>query len=292
MRTLSFIHVLVRTSIAGVLAVALAVPASADPSIIAAGDISCGNPPCRGARGTARLIGRLHPTAVLALGDNQYPDGALRDYRRSYDLTWGRFERKTHPTPGNHDYGSSRAAGYFGYFGARAHRARGGFYSFNLGRWHIISVNSGPGRIPHNSLGWISRNLNADHHLCELAYWHHPRWSSGREHGSDQGMSALWGVLFRAGVDVVLNGHEHNYERFALMAPSGGPAPRIGIREFVVGTGGFSHYRLGNPIRGSQRRIDNTFGVLRMILHERSYSWRFITSGRRVADRGQHACHR
>jgi hypothetical protein len=229
---------------------------------------------------------------VLTLGDNQYNTGAFRDFRDSYDPTWGRFRGRTYPAPGNHDYGTGGADGYFDYFGQRAHRASTGMYSFNLGRWHLVSINTGRGRPTDSQLGWVRRNLANDHHRCELAYWHHPRWSSGHEHGSDPGMSRLWQVLYRAGVDVVLNGHEHNYERFTLLNPAGNPAPGQGIREFVVGTGGRGHYSLGGGIRGSQRRIDNRFGVLRMVLHPRGYEWRFVAVGGAVLDRGRHSCHR
>ncbi len=267
-------------------------PASGAPVIVAAGDIACPNRPCDSHRGTARLIGRIDPRAVLTMGDNQYPNGALSDFRASYDPTWGRFKGRTYPSPGNHDYGTSGADGYFDYFGQRARRASAGMYSFNLGRWHLISINTGRSRLTDSQLGWVRRNLANDRHRCELAYWHHPRWSSGREHGSDARMAALWRVLYRAGVDVVLNGHEHNYERFAPLNPAGNRA-RQGIREFVVGTGGGTElYDLGGGIRGSQRRIDNRFGVLRMVLRARSYEWRFVAVGGSVLDRGQRGCHR
>ena len=165
-------------------------------------------------------------------------------------------------------------------------------YSFTIGRWHLVSINSGRGTISDRQLRRVRHNLRTDRHRCELAYWHHPRWSSGTQHGSNGSMGPLWKVLYRHGVDVVLNGHEHNYERFALMNPAGRPAPHAGIREFVVGTGGRGLYDLGIPIGGSQTRIDNRFGVLRMVLHPRSYQWQFMGVGGAVLDRGRHACHR
>lgn len=275
----------------GTLAMAGAPAATADPVIVAAGDIACPSEPCDSHRKTARLIGRIRPRAVLTLGDNQYSDGALRDFRASYDPTWGRFKRRTYPTPGNHEYNTTGADGYFDYFGARAHRGSNGMYSVNIGRWHLVSINSGRGVISDRQLRWVGRNLRNDRHRCELAYWHHPRWSSGTVHGSDRDMHPLWRVLYRHGVDVVLNGHDHSYERFKLMNPAGRWAPRAGIREFVVGTGGRGLYDLGSPIRGSQRRIDNRFGVLRMVLHARSYEWRFVSVGRDVLDEGRDACH-
>jgi calcineurin-like phosphoesterase family protein len=262
--------------------------ASADPVIVAAGDIAAPSQPGDNERATARLIRRIGPRAVLTLGDNQYNEGALSDFRSSYALSWGRFHGRTHPSPGNHDYGTGGAKGYFDYFGRRA---RAGNYSFNIGRWHLVSIDSGRG-ISDQQLRWVRRNLRWSRHRCEIAYWHHPRWSSGSVHGSDPRMDGLWRVLYRAGVDVVLNGHEHNYERFALMNPAGERAPRRGIRQFVAGTGGRSHYDLGSGIRGSQVRIDDRFGVLRMGLHRRSYEWRFVAVGRRVLDRGSRRCHR
>jgi calcineurin-like phosphoesterase family protein len=266
--------------------------AMADPVIVAAGDIACPTDPCDGHVKTARLIGRIDPRAVLTLGDNQYSDGALDDYRASYDPTWGRFKGSTYPAPGNHEYHTSGAQGYFDYFGARAHPGSDGMYSVDMGRWHLVSINSGRGDISESQLQWVRSNLGNDGHRCELAYWHHPRWSSGTNHGSDPGMGALWEVLYRHGVDVALNGHEHNYERFALLNPAGESAPRAGIREFVVGTGGRSVYGLGSPIPGSQKRIGSRFGVLRLVLHPRSYGWRFVAVGRVVLDSGRHACHR
>lgn len=281
----------VLSSAAAMLAMAGGPAALADPVIVAAGDVACPGTPCDSHRRTARQIGRIDPRAVLTLGDNQYDDGALGDYRASYDPTWGRFRDRTYPTPGNHDYHTPQADGYFDYFGARAHRASGGTYSVNIGRWHVVSINSGDGAISDPQLEWIRRNLAGDRHRCELAYWHHPRWSSGTQHGSDPRIGPLWKVLYRHGVDVVLNGHEHNYERFRLMNPAGTWAPRVGIRQFVVGTGGFRHYPLGRPIRGSQVRIDDRFGVLRLVLHPRSYEWQFVSGDGHVLDAGRHRCH-
>lgn len=282
---------------AGAFGVALAMllqpitpAAAAAPVIVAAGDIACGGQPCRSHRRTAALIAAIDPRAVLTLGDNQYPDGALRDFRRSYDPTWGRFRGRTFPTPGNHDYHTPGARGYFEYFGSRAHRRSGGWYAFDIGGWQLLSINSAHGRPSDHRLRWIRRVLARDGHRCELAYWHHPRFSSGREHGSDGRMREIWRVLYRAGVDVVLNGHEHNYERFALLDPSGRRSRR-GIREFVVGTGGARPYPLGAGIRGSQRRIDDRNGVLRMALHRSSYEWRFVAVGKTTLDRGHQRCH-
>jgi 3',5'-cyclic AMP phosphodiesterase CpdA len=266
--------------------------ATAAPEIVAAGDIACPGSPCEPQRLTARLVSRIDPDAVLTLGDHQYERGALEDFRSSYDPTWGRFRSRTRPTPGNHEYLTPGAQGYFSYFGRRARLDGNDTYSFGLGRWHVVSINTGAGPIGSAQLRWVRRDLRRDGHACELAYWHHPRWSSGRGHGSDRSMAPLWRALVRAGVDVVLNGHEHSYERFAPMTARGRVAPLRGMREFVVGTGGASLHPMGRGIRGSQRRIDDAWGVLRLVLRPWTYGWRFKTVDGRALDRGSHRCHR
>jgi len=285
---------IIRACVTWSLALAtLAVPTFADAStvITAAGDIADGGAPNAAQKATARLVRRIDPNVALTLGDNQYPDGELADYRASYDPTWGRFVRITRPVPGNHDYHVAGAKGYFRYFGRRAHRNHGGYYSYDVGTWHLLALNSKSGWITDRQLRWVRRDLRADHSRCELAYWHHPRWSSGSEHGSSDAFGRLWHALFRAGVDVVLNAHEHNYERFAPLTPAGKVAPRKGIREFVVGTGGAGLYPFGHAIHGSQRRITDVPGVLRLTLRHRRYQWAFIGGGGRVRDNGNHGCH-
>jgi len=261
------------------------------PVIMAAGDIAAPGEPSRGQRETAALIGRRRFTALLPLGDTQYDDGLIGDYRSSYDPTWGRFFNKTHPVPGNHEYHSD-ARGYFRYFGRRAHPPHG-YYSFDLGRWHLIALNSSNGGRPSSrQLRWLRRDLRRNRDRCELAYWHHPRFSSGTQHGSDDDMAPFWRALHAHGVDVVLNGHEHHYERFARLLPSGRPSVN-GIREFVVGTGGNSGgnpFR-GDPLRGSRRRLHG-LGLIRMELRASSYTWRYLRVDGTVADRGSTACHR
>lgn len=258
------------------------------PVIVAAGDIARPGSPGTGQRATARLIGRIRPAAVLTLGDNQYDRGALADYRSSYDPTWGRYRAKTFPVPGNHDHYTPGASGYFDYFGARTHGSRG-WYAFDLGRWHLVALDSGTGgRPPAEEVRWLRRNLQASDRRCQLAYFHHPRWSSG-EHGSSSSMAAFWTVLQRFGVDVVLNGHDHDYERFARMRPDGSRSLR-GIREFVVGTGGAGIRGFNRIARGSQVRI-GAIGVLKMRLMRGAYRFAFVTPGGRVRDRGVTSCH-
>ncbi|HJR98090.1 MAG TPA: metallophosphoesterase [Actinomycetota bacterium] len=261
------------------------------PVIMAAGDIAAPGEPSRGQRQTAALIGRRRFTALLPLGDTQYDDGLIGDYRASYDPTWGRFLKKTHPVPGNHEYHSD-ARGYFRYFGKRAHRTHGGYYSFDLGRWHLIALNSSHGGEPSQAqLRWLRRDLRRNLDRCELAYWHHPRFSSGTLHGSDPDMAPFWRALHAQGVDVVLNGHEHHYERFARSLPGGRPSAN-GIRGFVVGTGGNGgNSPFGDALRGSRKRIKG-LGLIRMQLRASSYSWRFVRVDGTVADRGSTACHR
>ena len=259
-----------------------------DPVIAAAGDIAQQGEPSDANVQTADLILDLAPTAVLTLGDNQYQDGKLAEFMDSYDLTWGRFKGITHPAPGNHDYYTDGARGYFDYFGDAANPSEG-YYSFDLGRWHLVAVNSGDG-ISDDQLAWIRRDLRSDDHLCELAYWHHPRWSSGDNHGSDEEMSAVWRLMYRQGVDVVLNAHDHLYERFAKLNAAG-ELDRQGVREIIAGTGGDSLYDFADSENGSRVRISE-YGVLTLVLHERSYEWDFLRAedGRSLDD-GRTACH-
>lgn len=285
-------HVATAVVIASVLAGTAPIAMARAPVIVAAGDIGCGGDPCQPQRQTAALIRRMNPRAVLTLGDAQYPDGAYSDFLSSYRPTWGRFIKRTHPSPGNHEYYTQGASGYYRYFGRRAHQNSGGTYTFNIGAWHVVSINTGDGRPESSLIDRVRRNLARDRHRCELAYWHQPAFSSGTEHGSDERMRDLWRMLSNAGVDVVLNGHEHNYERFAPLDARGRPNARSGMREFVVGTGGGSElYRLGSGIRGSQRRIDGRYGVLRMRLRARSYAWKFVSVAGSTLDRGRTKCH-
>lgn len=262
------------------------------PVIVAAGDIACADSPCEPQRRTAGLIRRIDPKAVLVLGDAQYPDGGYGDYLSSYHATWGRFRGRTHPTPGNHDYYTEGASGYFRYFGKRAHHKSGGTYSFNIGAWRVVSINTGRGHPESDLIERVRRNLARDRHRCDLAFFHHPAFSSGSEHGSDDRMRDLWAMLQHAGVDVVLNGHEHSYERFAQLDAEGRPNAGSGMREFVVGTGGARLYELGAGIRGSQSRIDDRHGLLRMRLRARSYVWKFVSVAGSTLDRGRTQCHR
>lgn len=258
--------------------------AAADRVLVGAGDIGiCDS---RGDAATARLLDRIGGT-VFTTGDHAYPTGTRRQFRTCYHPDWGRHLARTRPSPGNHDYRTAGAAGYFGYFGHRAGPGTRGYYAYNRGRWRIYSLNS---QVLHNGqLTWLRADLAAHPSRCSLAYWHEPRFSSGR-HGGNRAMRELWRPLYFAGVDVVVNGHDHNYERFAPQRPDGSRY-RKGIREFVVGTGGAELRGFADVEANSVARVAGRRGVLKLTLRDASYAWRFITVGGAVLDSGSARCH-
>lgn len=277
------------------------------PIIAAAGDIACdpADASFNGGQGTATacrmkatsdLMLGLGLTAVLPLGDNQYENGTLAKYQASYDPSWGRLNAIVRPVPGNHEYLTAGAAGYFSYFGAAAGDPAQGYFSYDLGGWHLIALNSNCAAVGGCGAGspqeqWLAADLAAHPGTCTLAYWHHPRFSSG-PHGNDATTDAFWQTLYDAGADVVLNGHDHIYERFAPQSPAGAADPVQGLRQFTVGTGGKN--LTGFPIvrANSEVRIANAFGVLEMTLHPNGYTWRFLSaSGGAVLDQGASLCH-
>jgi len=237
---------------------------------------------------TAQLLDTI-PGTVFTAGDNVYDSGTAREFRDCYELTWGRHKSRTRPTPGNHDYLTKNAAPYYEYFGASAGPSGRGYYSYELGSWHIIALNSnidaGEGS---TQMEWLRRDLLTDKHKCTLAYWHHPRFSSG-PHGSDAMTQPIWQALYDYGADIVLSGHDHDYERFAPQDPAGNADPVHGIREFVVGTGGRSHY----PVCQTNSEVSdaNTYGVLKLSLHPSGYDWQFLpVVGSTFADAGSSTC--
>jgi len=246
---------------------------------------------------TAKLIAQLHPAAVLALGDEQYADGALAQFNAGYDKSWGAFKSITHPAPGNHEYHTPNAAGYFAYFGSLAGDPRRGYYSFDLGGWHLIALNGNCNAIggcgaDSPQVQWLTADLAAHHAACTLAYWHQPRFSSGAVHHSDPAYDALWRALYAAHADLVLGGHDHDYERFAPQTPDAQPDPVHGITEIVAGTGGRSHYKIGRLEPNSQVTNGQTYGILAVTLHPHSFDWRFIPEpGSTFTDSGTQACH-
>ena len=263
-------------------------------TLLAAGDIaSCASD---GDEQTAALLDTL-PGTVLTLGDTAYDHGSADEFRRCYSPSWGRFRDRTYPAPGKHDYQTTDASGYYEFFGPRAGQSGKGWYSFDRGRWHLIALNSNCDAVGGCQPGseqerWLRADLAAHPARCTLAFWHHPRFSSGTTHGSDPAVGGLWTALYQAGADVVLVGHEHNYERFAPLDPLGGVDPARGVREFVVGTGGKSHYPFGPPLPGSEVRNSDSFGLLELQLRPTGYSWRFLPAqGGSFQDSGSGRCH-
>jgi acid phosphatase type 7 len=251
-------------------------------TVVAVGDITSCDKDVDSA--TAALARSLRPRAVLTLGDHAYPRGSVDDYARCYAPTWGRLRTRTHPSPGNHDYATAGAAGYFGYFGRRS---PGPYYSFNLGGWHFVSLNS---EIAHGRGSaqerWLRRNLDRDHHACELLYWHRPRWSGGM-HGSDASMQAIWQAAYDHRVELVLGGHDHDYQRFYRLDGLGRRNSRRGVLEVVAGTGGAELYDPGRI--ANRAAAAATYGVLALRLRRHGFGFRFAAVGSRFHDsvRGQ-----
>jgi hypothetical protein len=261
----------------------------APPQIfVGAGDIGwCGSP---GPEQTARLVDSIGGT-VFTVGDNAYFSGTRQEFLDCYDPSWGRHKSYTRPVPGNHDYMTPGASPYFDYFGAFAGTPGLGYYSFPLGsEWHAIALNS---LVPVNDgsaqAQWLRADLAANPSKCTIAYWHYPLFSSG-PNGNGTQMRDFWRILYGANVDIIVNGHDHLYERFAPQNPDGGRDDARGIREFIVGTGGASLYNFVTTSANSEARISNTFGVLKFTLQSGSYQWEFIpVSG--PSDFGTGSCH-
>lgn len=270
------------------------VQAGAGVTILAAGDIaSCSS---SGDEATANLLDTLAGD-ILVLGDLAYESGTATEFANCYNPTWGRHKSRTYPAPGNHEYNTLNATGYYGYFGAAAGDPTQGYYSFDLGSWHIIALNSNCSAIGGCGAGspqevWLRADLAASAAQCTLAFWHHPRFSSGITHGSNAAMQPFWQALYDYGADVVLVGHVHNYERFDPQTPSGVADPATGIRQFVVGTGGRSHYGFAAPLPNSVARDSTSYGVLRMTLDPAGYGWEFLpASGYSYTESGSASCH-
>jgi hypothetical protein len=263
---------------------------------VGAGDIgSCGS---AGDQATANLLDGI-PGTIFTAGDNAYDSGTPTEFANCFGPSWGRHTARIRPAPGNHDYRTSGASGYFGYFAAAAGDPSTGYYSYDLGSWHIVVVNSSGesacGTIPCGAGSaqeqWLKADLAAHPAACTLAYWHHPLFSSG-PHGNSTQMQAIWQDLYAGGADVVLNGHDHDYERFAPQAPSGALDTARGIVEFVVGTGGTGHYTFSTVKPNSLVRNQDTFGVLELTLHAGSYDWQFVPeAGKTFTDTGTASCH-
>jgi hypothetical protein len=261
--------------------------------LVGAGDIaSCDSP---GDEATARLLDAVGGT-VFTTGDNVYEHGTDQEFANCYHPSWGRHRARTRPSVGNHEYYTPGAAGYFRYFGASAGEPGQGYYSYDLGTWHAVVLNSNcrfaGGCGPDSpQVQWLRRDLAANRAACTVAYWHHPRFSSGL-HGSDAAMQTIWQTLVSAGVDIALTGHDHLYERFAPMDGEGRLDAARGLRQFIVGTGGRSHYPFRAVIQTSEVRHTGTFGVLRLQLDSAGYAWEFIPeAGKTFRDAGSGVCH-
>jgi hypothetical protein len=256
---------------------------------VGAGDIAdCGS---SGDEATAALLDTI-PGTVFTTGDNAYSSGTAADFADCYEPSWGRHKTRTRPSPGNHDYRTSGASAYFAYFGANAGPAGVGYYSYDLGDWHIVSLNSNISMSAGSTQEqWLRADLAASTKTCTLAYWHHPRFSSG-SHGSSSEPEPLWQALYDHDADVVLVGHDHNYQRFAPQTPDGTRDDARGIRQFVIGSGGRSHYNFSTPIANTEAYDTDTYGVLKLTLAAGGYSWEFIpAAGGSYRDSGSATCH-
>jgi hypothetical protein len=257
--------------------------------LVGAGDIGlCGSP---GPDGTARLLDDI-PGTVFAAGDNAYPRGSATDYQNCYNPTWGRHLARTRPVPGNHDYETPGAAGYFGYFGLRAGPSALGVNAYEVGPWLILALNSEiDARTSSAQLEFVRDQLSSTSARCTAAVFHRPLFSSG-PNGNNLDMRDIWRILYEFRVEIVLNGHDHLYERFALQDPDGRPDPVTGIRQFTVGTGGGT---LTQPVTrrpNSDIIITSTFGVLKLTLFDGGYQWDFVpVAGATSRDSGLGACH-
>jgi 3',5'-cyclic AMP phosphodiesterase CpdA len=288
-------------------------PASAQSAdsvlIAAAGDLVCGTGtqtqiiPCLELM-TADVVRKLKPDALLLLGDLQYEAGSLADFQSYFEAAFGEFKSITYPVPGNHEYFTPGAAGYFDYFNGvgadsgRAGRRGRGYYSFNLGAWHIVALNSNCLEIGGCSArsaqaAWLRADLASNKAKCTLAFSHSARFSSGL-HGNDELMRDLWQIMHEAGVDVVLSGHDHHYERFLRQDARGRPDEKRGILAFVLGTGGKGLAPIGRRRSNSAVHDNSSIGVLTMVLRPDSYSWKFAPGSdprMKLDDAGDGTCH-
>lgn len=230
--------------------------------------------------------------AVLTLGDHTYPVGLLSEFENCYDKTWGQFKDRTHPAPGNHEYYTPEAVGYYSYFSEPNDPARRSYYSIDIGKWHVVSINSNLRDTAFAAqLDWLKKDLAQHRAKCTLAYWHHPVFSSGG-HGNNTFMKPVWKILEDANADVILSGHDHDYERFAPQNLDGQLDDTHGIREFIVGTGGARLTPLLFGKANSEVSNNTTFGVLKMVLKENSYEWEFLpVAGGSFTDHGRGECH-
>lgn len=262
-------------------------------TILAAGNIaSCGS---TNDEATAALLDSL-PGTIFALGDNAFPDGSAQAYANCYAPSWGRHLARTHAVLGNREYGTGAATAAFDYFGDRVGPRGLGYYSLNLGNWHIIVLNVSDSMAfvaGSAQSKWLAKDLAANRKLCTLAMWHKPRFFSSNIPGwtSNASIIGLWNQLYAAGVDVVLNGQQHQYERLRAMTPTGATGGGRGIRQFSVGTGGESS-EMPSAIAAGSEELSDAFGLLELTLGDGTYTWEFVpTVPGRFTDTGTDTCH-
>ncbi len=269
---------------------------AADPSatLVAVGDIAC--PPgaaktrrtCHQAA-TAKAAMALSPDQVMVLGDEQYQKGSYRAFTHSYAKSWGQLLSITDPVVGNHEYYTSGARGYFRYF-AQRQPGSPGWYVRELNGWRLYVLNSNCGEVDCKAeRAWLSADMDANPSTCSLIAMHHPRFSSGGEHGSSRAMQPFWQIAYDHHVDIALAGHDHDQERFEPMSPAGVVEPTRGIQEFVSGGGGRSLYAKGTPVAGSAY-FKSGFGLLELTLRPHEYAWRFLSPKLGVRDSGSASC--
>jgi acid phosphatase type 7 len=278
--------------------------ADAGETIAAVGDMACESTApvstnaCQQQAVADRLAADPSVSTFLSLGDLQYQVGALAEFNTAYNASYGQLNAKVKPVPGNHEYGTPNAAGYFSYFGSQAGDPAKGYYTFTQGQWRFLALNTNLScTVISCSAGseqeqFVRSTLAADKvagRVCSLAYWHHPRFSSDTSHGNNTDMQALWSAMSDYGVDAVLNGHVHTYERFDPVNTAGAPSAD-GVREFIIGTGGVGHYTNGPPKPGSMVRIETEFGYTRFQLFSNGYSWDFINDKGQILDSGTAPC--
>jgi hypothetical protein len=274
--------------------VAATVAVNTDVVVLAAGDIAgCDT---FGDEATALVLDRL-PGTVVPVGDLVYDDGTAQEFADCYDPTWGRHKARTRPVVGGHEYRTPGAAAYFAYWGAVAGDPAKGYYSYDLGSWHVIALNAQCAAVGGCGTGspeelWLRSDLAAHPARCTLAFLPAPRFSSGNIHGSNPDMQPFWQALYDAGAELVVSGHEHIYERFAPQTPTGSADAVRGIREIIAGTGGRSHYGIGTIKPNSEVRNTDTFGILKLALHSFGYDWNFVPeAGKTFTDSGSGTCH-
>jgi hypothetical protein len=259
---------------------------SGPPILLAAGDIAS----CKmlsGAVATGRLLDQF-PGTVATLGDNAYELGTATEFEQCFGPTWGRNKDRIRPVIGNHDVRTKNGAPFYDYFGERAGQKGKGFYSYELGTWHIIAMNSEDPRIASEQLKWLTADLAAHPSECILAYWHSPVFSSG-PHGPLPYMVPAWKALMAAGAEIVLSGHDHDYERFAPQDETGKASP-TGIRQFVVGTGGGGVYNFKKVAANSEIRDNSSYGVIKLTLKPGAYDWEFVPATGTFTDKGSGTC--